>query len=136
MAPAPGPDGHRAVIQPDGRIVETYATIVLSSGQVVALSYSVTDPSSSGDGWQNGQTASMLPNYAGQLDDVEIANGVNHAIAITVPAEPGGERRLSGLRIRPRREDGSAGLFRNPSYGQPSHTASLVFHCFPGVENA
>jgi hypothetical protein len=84
MLPAPGLDGHRAVVQPDGRVVETYATIVLSSGQVVALSYSITNPS--GDDWQNGQTASMAPIYAGQLYDDEITVGVNHAIAITVPA--------------------------------------------------
>jgi hypothetical protein len=87
MSPAPGPDGHRFVAQPDGRIVETYGTIILSSGQVVALSYSVTDPSSRGDGWQNGKTASMLPIYAGQLYDDEIAKGITHAIAITVPAK-------------------------------------------------
>jgi hypothetical protein len=86
MLPAPDTDGHRCVLQPNGLVVETYATIVLSSGQVVALSYSVTDPSSLGDGWQNGQTASMLPSYAGQLYDNEIANGITHAIAITIPA--------------------------------------------------
>ncbi len=87
MAPAPGSDGHRHVLQPNGKIVETYSTIVLSTGQVVALTYSVTDPSSSGDGWQNGNTASMLPTYAGQIWDDEITNGISHAIAITAPAE-------------------------------------------------
>ena len=87
MAPAPGPDGDRHVLQPDGRMVETYVTIVLSTGQVVALSYSVDDPSSAGDGWQNGNTASMLPTYAGQIWDDEIATGINHAIAVTVPVK-------------------------------------------------
>ena len=71
---------------PTGSLSRPDATIVLGSGQVVALSYSVTDPSSLGDGWQNGQTASMLPSYAGQLYDNEIANGITHAIAITIPA--------------------------------------------------
>ena len=85
MAPAPGSDGHRHVLQPNGKIVETYSTIVLSTGQVVALTYSVTDPSSSGDGWQNGNAASMLPTYAGQIWDDEITNGITHAIAITAP---------------------------------------------------
>lgn len=85
MTPAPGPDGDRAVLQPNGRVLETYATIILGSGQVVALSYAVTDPSSRGDGWQNGQSASMLPHYAGRIYDDEIATGVNHAMSITVP---------------------------------------------------
>ncbi len=85
--PAPGLDGHLAAQQPNGSVVETYGTIVLSSGEVIALSYSVSDPSSMADGWQNGQTASMLPMYAGVVDDQEIARGqINHAIAITVPA--------------------------------------------------
>jgi hypothetical protein len=85
MLPAPGPDGDRAVLQPNNRVLETYSTIVLSTGQVVALSYAVTDPSSRGDGWQNGQAASMLPHYAGRIYDDEIATGVNHAMSITVP---------------------------------------------------
>ena len=85
MKPAPGWDGHRSVLQPNGKILETYATILLGSGQAVALSCSVTDPSSRGDGWQNGQTASMLPNYAGLIYDDEIATAINHAMAITVP---------------------------------------------------
>jgi hypothetical protein len=86
MQPASGPDGHMAVLQPNGKIVETYATIVLSTGQVVALSYVVSDPASLADGWQNGQTASMLPIYAGQISDEELNNGaINHAMAIAVP---------------------------------------------------
>jgi hypothetical protein len=68
-------------------MVETYATIVLSTGQTIALTYSVGNPSSSGDGWQNGKTASMLPSYAGQIWEEEIANGITHAIAITVPVK-------------------------------------------------
>ncbi|SFK14653.1 hypothetical protein [Methylocapsa palsarum] len=85
MIPAPGPDGDRAVLQPNNLVLETYSTIVLSSGQVVALSYAVTDPSSRGDGWQNGQSASMLPHYAGRIYDDEIKTGINHAISISVP---------------------------------------------------
>ena len=76
-----------AVTQPNGSVVETYATIVLSSGQVVALSYAITSPTGLGDGWQNGQTASMLPNYAGLINDDEITAGIKHAMAITVPAQ-------------------------------------------------
>lgn len=85
--PAAGPDGHMAVLQPDDTVLETYATITLSSGQIVALSYSVSDLHSAGDGYQNGQTASMIPSYLGVIDDAEIAEGeVKHAMAITVPA--------------------------------------------------
>jgi hypothetical protein len=86
MKPATGSDGHMAVAQPNGGVLETYATIVLRTGQVVALSYSITSPTSLGDGWQNGQTASMLPVYAGSIQDTEISAGINHAIASTVPA--------------------------------------------------
>ena len=85
MVPATGADGHMAVHQPNGGILETYATIVLSDLTLVALSYSVTDEDSLGDGWQRGQTASMLPSYAGAILDSEIETGINHAIAITVP---------------------------------------------------
>jgi hypothetical protein len=85
MTPATGADGHMTVAQPNGAIVETYATIVLSTGQIIALSYSVTSPTSLGDGWQNGQTASMLPAYAGLLCDSELASTVKHAMAISVP---------------------------------------------------
>ncbi len=86
MRPAAGADGHMAVGQPNGLAVETYATIMLASGDVVALSAAVTDPDSLGDGHQNGQTASMLPDYAGLLQDDDIATGIDHAMAITVPA--------------------------------------------------
>jgi hypothetical protein len=85
MHPASGSDGHMATAQPDGFVVETYATIVLSSGDVVALSASVTDPAGLGDGHENGQTASMLPDYAGLIEDDEIATGIRHAMAITIP---------------------------------------------------
>ncbi|HVJ31747.1 MAG TPA: hypothetical protein VND94_01415 [Terriglobia bacterium] len=87
MLPAPGPDGHMAVRQPDGTVLETYATIVLSTGQIVALSYGVSSLQSPGDGGQNGQTASMIPCYLGVTDDQEITAGaIKHAMAITVPA--------------------------------------------------
>ncbi|WP_139223526.1 hypothetical protein [Methylocapsa palsarum] len=85
MTPAIGTDGHMVVFQPVGTALETYATIVLSSGPVVALSYATTSTTSAGDGWQNGQTASMLPAYAGLFCDEDVATGLNHALAITVP---------------------------------------------------
>jgi hypothetical protein len=85
--PPIGADGHMAVRQPTNGVLETYATIVLSDGTIVALSYSLTDPTGLGDGWQRGQTASMLPSYAGAILDEEITPGIQHAMAITVPPE-------------------------------------------------
>lgn len=85
MIPAGGSDGHMVVAQPDGRMLETYATIRLGSGTVVALSYSVTNPMGLGDGWENGQTASMLPAYAGLISGTEISSEITHAIAVTLP---------------------------------------------------
>jgi hypothetical protein len=86
MLPAKASDGHIAILQPNGRVLEAYAAILLSSGQLIALSYAITDPKSRGDGWQNGQTASMLPDYAGHIYEDEIFNGINHAMSISIPA--------------------------------------------------
>lgn len=87
MLPAPGPDGHLAVLQPSGKVLEAYGAISLSSGDLVALSYSESTLQSDGDGYQNGQTASMIPVYLGVTDDAEIANdNIHHAMAITAPA--------------------------------------------------
>jgi hypothetical protein len=85
--PAAGADGHMAIRQPTGQVLETYGTIVLSDGTIVALSYAITEAgqSGNGDGRQSGQTASMLPSYAGAVLDSEIESGINHAMAITVP---------------------------------------------------
>lgn len=85
--PAAGADGHMAIRQPSGDVLETYGTIVLSDRTIVALSYAMTDAGGSGDGdgRQSGQTASMLPSYAGAVLDGEIGSGINHAMAITVP---------------------------------------------------
>lgn len=85
FAPAAGADGHMAIRQPSGDVLETYGTIVLSDRTIVALSYEITDPNGSGDGWQRGQTASMLPSYGGAILDSEIASGIRHTMSITVP---------------------------------------------------
>jgi hypothetical protein len=85
--PAPGPDGHMAVHQPNGDVVETFATIRLSSGQVAVLSYSRNRSDRMGDGHENGQTASMLPAYLGLITEDELKSGrIAHAMAITVPS--------------------------------------------------
>jgi Ca2+-binding RTX toxin-like protein len=85
--PTVNPDGHMVVYQPDGRVLETYGTVVLSNGTIVAQSYKITDPSLNGDGWQNGITASMIPVYAGVVREKELAAGlIDHAMKIVVPA--------------------------------------------------
>jgi hypothetical protein len=85
--PAPGPDGHMCIKQSYTVALETYGTIVLSGGAIVALSYSMVQLTRDGDGFENGQTASMLPCYLGLLKDGEVTSGrINHALAITVPA--------------------------------------------------
>jgi hypothetical protein len=85
MLPPSGTDGHMAVGQPSGKVVETYATIMLSTGDVVALSYTVSNPGGLGTARQNGQTASMLPEYGGLIQDIEMTKGIDHAMAISAP---------------------------------------------------
>jgi hypothetical protein len=85
--PVPDADGHLVVQQPDGKTLETFGTVVLSDGTIVAQSYKMTDPSLKGDGWQNGVTASMLPVYAGLIRDKEYSEGeIDHAMKLVVPA--------------------------------------------------
>jgi hypothetical protein len=85
--PTPNADGHMVVQQPNGKVLETFGTVVLSDGTIVAQSYKMTDPSLKGDGWQNGVTASMLPVYAGLIKDRELSTGeIDHAMKLVVPA--------------------------------------------------
>jgi len=84
--PNSGYDGQLVVYQPDGRVFESYATIVLSGGGIVCMAYRFTDPAAGGDGRQNGLTASMIPTYAGVLTRLDIAAGVvRHAISVKLP---------------------------------------------------
>jgi hypothetical protein len=84
--PNSGYDGQLVVYQPDGRVFESYATIVLSGGGIVCMGYRFTDPAAGGDGRQNGLTASMIPTYAGVLTRSDIAAGVvRHAISVKLP---------------------------------------------------
>ena len=87
VKPTVNPDGHMVVFQPDGRVLETFGTIVLSNNTIVAQSYKITNPSLNGDGWQNGITASMIPVYAGVIRQKEFEAGhIDHAMKIVVPA--------------------------------------------------
>lgn len=85
--PTGNADGHFVVFQPDGRAFESFGTIVLADGSVVALSYNLTDPASAGDGIENGVTASMIPVYAGLLRQRDLDSGrIDHALKVVVPA--------------------------------------------------
>ncbi len=85
--PSGNTDGHLVIAQPDGSVFEAYAATILSDGTIVALSYNLTDPGGSGDGAQNGVTASMIPVYAGLLRRDDISRGrIDHALKIVVPA--------------------------------------------------
>jgi hypothetical protein len=84
--PSPDGDGHMVVIQPDGRALELYATIVLSTGEVVSSMFSFTDPAGTGSGREHGRRASMLPSYGGILRSAEIADGeIDHAMVLLAP---------------------------------------------------
>jgi len=85
--PAAGTDGPLVAFQPDGTVFEAYAAIVLSTGQVVALQYHLTDARGDGSGYANGTAASMLPIYAGNIRESELlAGSINHAMQILAPA--------------------------------------------------
>jgi hypothetical protein len=93
MIPQRRNDGHMAVLQPDKTVVETFGTIVLGTkcsgcaGQVIAQNYTVSQPWSLLDYTQSGVTASLMPNYAGILDDLEVSSyGIFHALAASAPA--------------------------------------------------
>ncbi len=87
VTPSDDGDSHMAVYQPNGRVLETHATIVLSTGSIVCGMASFTDPTSRGDGRQNGRRASMTPNYMGLLNVRDIQAGeIKHALSIIIPA--------------------------------------------------
>lgn len=81
-------DGHTVVVQPDGRALEMYAAVLLSSGDWVSQTYSFTDALGGlGTGAENGRRASMVPSYAGVVTDADLAAGrIEHALALLVPA--------------------------------------------------
>jgi hypothetical protein len=84
--PSPDSDGHMVVIQPDERALELYATIILSTGEVVSSMFSFTDPSGTGTGRGHGRRASMLPSYGGILRSSELADGkIDHAMVLLAP---------------------------------------------------
>jgi hypothetical protein len=86
--PTPDADGLFAVFQPNGTVLELIAAIRLSTGELVSLFASYTDPAGSGDGAANGRRASMVPAYAGVIRNGELAAGrIEHALCAAVGPE-------------------------------------------------
>jgi hypothetical protein len=85
--PSPSYDGHLIVVQPDDETVfESYATIVISTGEIVCTCCQLVDAAGDGTGYQNSVSASMMPSSAGLLLDEDINSGViRHALALLVP---------------------------------------------------
>ena len=86
--PSPDSDGLMAVFQPDGWVIDIYAGVVLSSGEVMGTMASWIDARGDGTGWWNGRRASMLPSFAGLIRKGEIADGrIPHALAMQLPKQ-------------------------------------------------
>lgn len=85
--PVTGSDSPMVVFQPDGTVFEAYAAIRLSTGQVVAMNYHITDGRGEGSGYASGTCASMVPVYAGIIRNSEFVEGsIEHAMKILAPA--------------------------------------------------
>jgi hypothetical protein len=84
--PSPDTDGLMADFQPDGWVLDTYATIVLGNGDIVSGGVaSFIDARGDGTGWWSGRRASMLPSFAGLIRNGEIAAGrIPHALALVM----------------------------------------------------
>lgn len=86
--PTPNADGHMTIFQPNGWVLETYATIKLSNGDLVSIFASYTDGRGDGTGAANGRRAAMIPNYAGLIRNGEISSGqISHAMALILGPE-------------------------------------------------
>lgn len=88
VVPPPDVDGYFAVLQPNGWVMEAMAPILLSTGELVSLFVSFTDPTGNGSGIQSGRRASMVPSYAGVIRDGEITAGaIEHALCVALGAD-------------------------------------------------
>jgi hypothetical protein len=79
--PSPDSDGLMAIFQPNGWVLDCYATVVLANGDIVCGMASYVNARGEGTGWSNGRRASMLPSFAGLIRDGEISSGaIKHAL--------------------------------------------------------
>ena len=80
--PSPDTDALMAVFQPSGLVLDTYNTVVTTSGVIVTSMASYIDAKGDGTGTSNGRRASMLPSFAGLIRNGEISSGhIPHALA-------------------------------------------------------
>lgn len=86
VIPCPDSDGHMAVYQPNGTMIETYASFILADGTIACSNMNVNSTNSRMDGFQGGMTATMIPNYAGLIRQYDVTSGtIAHAMTIVVP---------------------------------------------------
>lgn len=86
--PSPDVDGNLAIVQPNGWVLEVLGGIRLSTGELVGVFHSYSDPEGIGDGLANGRRASMIPNYAGILSNEDLEAGrIDHALCLTLGPE-------------------------------------------------
>lgn len=86
FSPSPDTDGHLAIWQPDGKVLEVYGAVVCENGDVIGTMASFTDPEGDGSGLANGRCASLISNFAGLIRAGEVASGsIKHALAATFP---------------------------------------------------
>jgi hypothetical protein len=85
VCPSSDTDGQLAIFQPDGWVLNTYATVVMSNGNIITDMASYSYAKGDGTGYWNGRRASMIPAYAGLIRKREIANGkISHAVALVM----------------------------------------------------
>ena len=84
--PSPDSDGLLSVFQPNGWVLDSYATVVLSNRDIVGDQVtSFVDARGDGTGYSNGRRASLLPSFAGSIRTGELTSKIPHALAIVVP---------------------------------------------------
>jgi hypothetical protein len=84
--PSQDTDAEMAVFQPNGLVLDSYATVVTSDGVIVTSMASYVDAKGDGTGASNGRRASMVPSFAGLIRDGEISAGhIPHALAAMAP---------------------------------------------------
>lgn len=81
--PDPTPDGHMAVVQPNGSVLNTFATIVMANGDLFTQSVSFVDATNTMVGNAMGMRASMIPSHAGIVRQGEMtATAIPHVLAL------------------------------------------------------
>ena len=84
--PSADTDALMAVFQPNGLVLDTINTVVMSNGTIITSMASYINARADGTGSSNGRRASMLPSFAGLIRKGEISSGhIPHALAALAP---------------------------------------------------